>query len=71
MARRARHGVAGPADRHHPREVDGSLAELPHTAQHMKALTCLTCLTGCPPKTVRWALENHPRIQEPAAALSR
>lgn len=28
-------------------------------------------LLGHPPKTVRWALENHPRIQELAAALSR
>ncbi|WP_406442345.1 hypothetical protein OHB00_39770 [Streptomyces sp. NBC_00631] len=27
-------------------------------------------LLGRPPKTVRWALENHPRIQELAAALS-
>lgn len=63
--------------------VDGSLAELPHTAQHMKALARLIgggyrgataqleTLLGRPPKSVRWSLENHPRIQESAAALSR
>jgi hypothetical protein len=28
----------------------------------------LETLLGCPPKTVRWALENHPRIQTLASA---
>ncbi|MFE9886301.1 NmrA family NAD(P)-binding protein [Streptomyces scopuliridis] len=61
--------------------VDSALAESPHTAEHMKALTRLIggggyrgvtdqleTLLGRPPKTVRWALENHPRIQKLAAA---
>ena len=63
--------------------VDSALAEFPHTAEHMKALTRLIggggyrgvtdqleSLLGRPPKTVRWALENHPRMQNLAAALS-
>ncbi|MBG0851366.1 NAD(P)H-binding protein [Streptomyces spinoverrucosus] len=63
--------------------VDSNLAEYPHTAAHMKTLTRLIggggyrgvtdqleTLLGRPPKSVRWALENHPRIQELAAALS-
>lgn len=28
----------------------------------------LQTLLGCPPKTVRWALGDHPRIQKPAIA---
>ncbi|MEU1319923.1 hypothetical protein [Streptomyces tibetensis] len=28
----------------------------------------LETLLGRPAKTVRWALENHPRIRKPAAA---
>jgi NAD(P)H dehydrogenase (quinone) len=61
--------------------VDSALAEFPHTAEHMKALTRLIggggyrgvtdqleTLLGRPPKTVRWALENHPRIRKLAAA---
>jgi uncharacterized protein YbjT (DUF2867 family) len=61
--------------------VDPALAEHPHTAEHLKALTRLVAgggyrgvtdqlgtLLGRPPKTVRWALENHPRIRKLAAA---
>jgi NAD(P)H dehydrogenase (quinone) len=61
--------------------VDTALAEFPHTAEHMKTLTRLMggggyrgatdqldTLIGRPPKTVRWALENHPRIRKLAAA---
>ncbi|MFF1508253.1 NmrA family NAD(P)-binding protein [Streptomyces sp. NPDC058326] len=61
--------------------VDTALAELPHTAEHMKTLTRLIggggyrgvtdqlhTLLGRRPKTVRWVLENHPRIQKLAAA---
>lgn len=61
--------------------VDSALAELPHTAEHLKTLTRLIggggyrgvtdqleTLLGRPPKTVRWALENHPRIVKLAAA---
>ncbi|WP_251066353.1 hydroxylase [Streptomyces sp. ISL-36] len=61
--------------------VDPALAEFPHTAEHMKTLTRLIggggyrgvtdqlhTLLGRRPKTVRWALENHPRIQKLAAA---
>lgn len=61
--------------------VDSFLAELPHTAEHLKTLTRLIggggyrgvtdqleTLLGRPPKTVRWALENHPRIVKLAAA---
>jgi NAD(P)H dehydrogenase (quinone) len=61
--------------------VDTALAEFPHTAEHMKTLTRLIggggyrgatdqleTLLGRPPKTVRWALENHPRIRKLAAA---
>ncbi|WP_328409794.1 hypothetical protein OG542_09155 [Streptomyces violaceus] len=50
------------------------------TAEHLKTLTRLMgggyrgatdqleTLLGRPPKTVRWALENHPRIRKLAAA---
>ncbi|MFJ2967295.1 NmrA family NAD(P)-binding protein [Streptomyces collinus] len=61
--------------------VDTTLAALPHTAEHLKTLTRLMggggyrgttdqleTLLGRPPKTVRWALENHPRIRRLAAA---
>ncbi|QYN33867.1 NAD(P)H-binding protein [Pseudonocardia sp. DSM 110487] len=61
--------------------VDSALAEFPHTAEHLKTLTRLMggggyrgvtdqleTLLGRPPKTVRWALENHPRIQKLAVA---
>jgi hypothetical protein len=61
--------------------VGSALAEFPHTAEHMKTLTRLMggggyrgvtdqleTLLGRPPKTVRWALENHPRIRKLAAA---
>ena len=61
--------------------VDSALAEFPHTAEHMKTLTRLIggggyrrvtdqleTLLGRPPKTVRWALENHPRIRKLATA---
>ncbi|MFE4058966.1 NmrA family NAD(P)-binding protein [Streptomyces sp. NPDC059096] len=61
--------------------VDSAMAAIPHTAEHLKALTRLMggggyrgvtdqleTLLGRPPKTVRWALENHPRIQELATA---
>ncbi|MFF8196131.1 hypothetical protein ACF05L_35870 [Streptomyces bobili] len=61
--------------------VDPALAALPHTAEHMKTLTRLMggggyrgvtdqleTLLGRLPKTVRWALANHPRIQKLAAA---
>ncbi|GAA5168882.1 NmrA family NAD(P)-binding protein [Pseudonocardia eucalypti] len=63
--------------------VDSALAELPHTAEHLKTLTRLVAgggyrgvtnqletLLGRPPKTVRWALENHPRIRTLATASS-
>ncbi|MET7355275.1 MULTISPECIES: NmrA family NAD(P)-binding protein [Streptomyces] len=61
--------------------VDTALAAFPHTAEHLKTLTRLMggggyrgatdqleTLLGRPPKTVRWALENHPRIQKLASA---
>lgn len=61
--------------------VDTALAAIPHTAEHLKTLTRLMggggyrgttdqleTLLGRPPKTVRWALENHPRIQKLASA---
>lgn len=64
--------------------VDTAMAAYPHIAEHLKALTRLIAggrydgvpdqletLLGRPPKTVRWALENHPRIQKLAADLSR
>ncbi|MER6565098.1 NmrA family NAD(P)-binding protein [Streptomyces sp. NPDC001093] len=57
--------------------VDPALAEFPHTAEHIKTLARLIggggyrgvtdqleTLLGRPPKTVRWALQNHPRIQK-------
>jgi NAD(P)H dehydrogenase (quinone) len=60
--------------------VDSALAEFPHIAEHLKTLTRLVAgggyrgvtdhletLLGRPPKTVRWALENHPRIRKLAA----
>ncbi|MFJ1975454.1 NAD(P)H-binding protein [Streptomyces sp. NPDC087903] len=60
--------------------IDTALAAIPHTAEHLKTLTRLMggggyrgvtdqleTLLGRPPKTVRWALENHPRIQKLAA----
>lgn len=61
--------------------VDTALAVFPHTAEHLRTLTRLMggggyrgatdqleTLLGRPPKTVRWALENHPRIRELASA---
>ncbi|WP_234365253.1 NmrA family NAD(P)-binding protein [Streptomyces sp. RTd22] len=61
--------------------VDTALAGLPHTAEHLKTLTRLIggggyrgvtdqleTLLGRRPKTVRWALENHPRIRKLASA---
>jgi uncharacterized protein YbjT (DUF2867 family) len=61
--------------------VDSALAENPHVAEHLKTLTRLVAggrydvvtdqletLLGRRPKTVRWALENHPRIRKVAAA---
>ncbi|MFD5752992.1 NmrA family NAD(P)-binding protein [Streptomyces sp. NPDC127033] len=61
--------------------VDSAMAAIPHTAEHLKTLTRLMggggyrgvtdqleTLLGRPPKTVRWALENHPRVQELATA---
>ena len=61
--------------------VDTALADLPHTAEHMKTLTRLIggggylgvtdqleTLLGRPPKTVRWALENNPRIRTVATS---
>ncbi|EFL27503.1 conserved hypothetical protein [Streptomyces himastatinicus ATCC 53653] len=61
--------------------VDSALADLPHTAEHLKTLTRLVAgggyrgvtdqletLLGRPPKTVLWALENHPRIRKLASA---
>ena len=61
--------------------VDTALAAFPHTAEHLKTLTRLMggggyrgatdqleTLLGRSPKTVRWALENHPRIQKLASA---
>lgn len=63
--------------------VESALAENPHVAEHLKTLTRLVAggrydivtdqletLLGRRPKTVRWALENHPRIRKVAAAQS-
>ncbi|MFF7160890.1 hypothetical protein ACFZBP_05755 [Streptomyces sp. NPDC008086] len=60
--------------------MDTALASVPHTAEHLKTLTRLMggggyrgttdqleTLLGRPPKTVRWALGNHPRIQKLAS----
>jgi hypothetical protein len=62
-------------------DVDSALAELPHTAEHINTLTRLIggggyrgvtdqleTLLGRPPKTVRWALENQPRIRTVATS---
>ncbi|KND41853.1 hypothetical protein [Streptomyces stelliscabiei] len=61
--------------------VDTHMSAYPHIAEHLKTLTRiigrggyggltdeLETLLGRPPKTVRWALENHPRIQKLTAA---
>jgi NAD(P)H dehydrogenase (quinone) len=61
--------------------VDPALGDKPHIAEHLKTLTRLIAgggyrgvtdqletLLGCRPKTVRWALENNPRIRKVAAA---
>jgi uncharacterized protein YbjT (DUF2867 family) len=61
--------------------VDTALAGLPHTAEHIKTLTRLIggggyrggtdqleTLLGRSPKTVRWALENNPRIRTVATS---
>ncbi|WP_405816409.1 NmrA family NAD(P)-binding protein [Streptomyces sp. NBC_01390] len=61
--------------------IDPALAAIPHTAEHLRTLTRLMggggyrgttdqleILLGRPPKTVRWALENRPRIRKLAAA---
>jgi uncharacterized protein YbjT (DUF2867 family) len=61
--------------------VDSALAENPHVAEHLKTLTRLVAsgrydvvtdqletLLGRRPKTVRWALENNPRLRKMAAA---
>ncbi|MGP4005623.1 hypothetical protein [Streptomyces sp. 4N124] len=58
-----------------------ALAAVPHTVERLKTLTRLMggggyrgvsdqleTLLGRPPKTVRWALRNHPLIQKPASA---
>ncbi|MDV7266333.1 NAD(P)H-binding protein, partial [Rhodococcus oxybenzonivorans] len=60
--------------------VDSALAEYPHIAEHLKTLARLIAgggyrgstdqletLLGRPPKTVQWALENHPRIRKLAS----
>ncbi|MFI7132245.1 NmrA family NAD(P)-binding protein [Nonomuraea sp. NPDC050153] len=57
--------------------VDPAMGQFPHIAEHLKTLTRLIggggyrgvtdqleTLLGRPPKTVRWALENHPRIRK-------
>ncbi|OUD05043.1 hydroxylase [Streptomyces swartbergensis] len=61
--------------------VDTAMSAYPHIAEHLKTLTRLMggggyrgvtdqleTLLGRPPKTVRWALENHPRIRKLASA---
>ena len=63
--------------------VDSALAAYPHVAEHIKDLTRLIAggrygaagvseqletLLGRPPKTVRCALENHPRLRKVAGA---
>ncbi|GAA1167402.1 NmrA family NAD(P)-binding protein [Streptomyces hebeiensis] len=61
--------------------VDSALSAFPHIAEHLKTLTRLMggggyrgvtdqleTLLGRPPKTVRWALENDPRIKQLASA---
>ncbi|MFI6743155.1 NmrA family NAD(P)-binding protein [Nonomuraea sp. NPDC050451] len=61
--------------------ADPAMGQFPHIAEHLKTLTRLIggggyrgvtdqleTLLGRPPKTVRWALENHPRIQKLATA---
>ncbi|MFE6623954.1 hypothetical protein [Streptomyces sp. NPDC057740] len=60
--------------------MDTALASVPHTAEHLKTLTRLMggggyrgttdqleTLLFRPPKTARWALGNHPRIQKLAS----
>jgi uncharacterized protein YbjT (DUF2867 family) len=62
--------------------IDPALGQYPHTAEHLKTLTRiigaggygsithqLETLLGRPSKTVRWALQNHPRIQQLATAI--
>jgi NAD(P)H dehydrogenase (quinone) len=52
--------------------VDTAMAEYPHIAigggGYGGVTDELETLLGRPPKTVRWALENHPRIQKLASA---
>jgi len=63
--------------------VDRALAENPHVAEHLKTLTRLVAggrydvvtdqlgnLLGRRPKTVRWALENNPRIRKVAGKVA-
>ncbi|WP_427132250.1 NAD(P)H-binding protein [Pseudarthrobacter sp. S9] len=62
--------------------VDSAMGAHPHIAEHLKSLTRLVAggrygaagvseqletLLGRPPKTMRWALENHPRIRKMAS----
>jgi hypothetical protein len=65
--------------------IDAVLASSePHIAEHLKTLTRLVAsgryyddlanddlanLLGRPPKTLRWALEHHPQIQEQIRAV--
>jgi uncharacterized protein YbjT (DUF2867 family) len=61
--------------------IDPALGQYPHIAEHLKTLTRiignggygsttdeLETLLGRPPKTVRWALERHPRLRDLATA---
>jgi uncharacterized protein YbjT (DUF2867 family) len=63
--------------------VDRALAENPHVAEHLKTLTRLVAggrydvvtdqlenLLGRRPKTVRWALENNPRMRKVAGKVA-
>lgn len=64
--------------------IDAALAETnPHIAEHLKTLTRLVAsgryytvdtddlsnLLGGPPKTLRWALQNHPLVQQQAGSV--
>jgi uncharacterized protein YbjT (DUF2867 family) len=63
------------------RYIDPALGEYPHIAEHLKTLTRiigrggygtitdeLETLLGRRPKTVRWALQHHPRLQQLTAS---
>ncbi|MFD5944521.1 hypothetical protein ACFWAZ_36620 [Streptomyces collinus] len=60
--------TAATAPKPRPRCPAGPLAGRACVLRRLAPADQLETLLGCPPKTVRWALENHPRIRRLAAA---